>query len=137
MTKQLLPDPEIQALIRKLNAAAGNQPATTGAGDEPVPADTAEPGADVVAPPPPRRGRWRLPERPTDSDDEGEQRLRGLLVSADFFDTLGAKAARGRTFRSEEEQPGRERVAVVSHGLWQRRFGGDPGVEAAGRAWIR
>jgi putative ABC transport system permease protein len=54
------------------------------------------------------------------------ERLRGLRVSADFFATLGAAAARGRTFLSEEEQPGQDRVVVVSHGLWQRRFGGDP-----------
>ena len=54
------------------------------------------------------------------------ERVRGLLVSADFFQTLGAAAAFGRTFLPEEEQAGREHVVVVSHGLWQRRFGGDP-----------
>jgi predicted permease len=56
------------------------------------------------------------------------ERLRGLLVSADFFHTLGAGAWRGRTFRPDEERPGAERVVVVSHGLWQRRFGGDPAI---------
>ena len=54
------------------------------------------------------------------------ERLRGLRVSADFFATLGAEAGRGRTFRPEEEEAGRDRVVVVSQGLWQRRFGGDP-----------
>ncbi|HUL78763.1 MAG TPA: ABC transporter permease [Vicinamibacteria bacterium] len=54
------------------------------------------------------------------------ERLSGLLVSANFFETLGTAAARGRTFGPEEERPGRDRVVVVSHGLWQRRFGGDP-----------
>jgi len=56
------------------------------------------------------------------------ERLRGLLVSADFFQTLGATAGLGRTFVIEEERPGREHVVVVSHGLWQRRFGSDPGL---------
>ena len=53
------------------------------------------------------------------------ERLRGLLVSADFFQTLGASAGLGRTFTRDEDQPGRERVVVISHGLWQRRFAGD------------
>jgi predicted permease len=56
------------------------------------------------------------------------ERVRGLLVSADFFQTLGVAAGRGRTFRPEEEQAGREKVVVVSHGLWERRFGADPGL---------
>jgi predicted permease len=54
--------------------------------------------------------------------------VRGLQVSASFFETLGASAWRGRTFLPEEEQPGREHVVAVGHGLWQRRFGGDPGL---------
>src|SRR5687768_4255522 len=56
------------------------------------------------------------------------ERVRGLRVSADFFDTLGVAAAQGRTFAAEEEQPGRHHVVLFSHGLWQRRFGGDPRV---------
>jgi predicted permease len=39
---------------------------------------------------------------------------------------LGVAAARGRTFQPGEDEPGRERVVVISHRLWQRRFGGDP-----------
>jgi putative ABC transport system permease protein len=49
-------------------------------------------------------------------------------VSADYFPLLGAAPAAGRLFRAEENQPGRTNVAVLSHGGWQRRFGGDPGV---------
>jgi putative ABC transport system permease protein len=60
---------------------------------------------------------------------QGEpERLRGLLVSSDFFDTLGVPAALGRTFREDEEQPGRNQVVVISHGLWVRRFAADPQV---------
>jgi predicted permease len=56
------------------------------------------------------------------------ERLRGLLVSADFFSTLGVDAVTGRVFLADEETPGRDRVVVISHGLWQRRFGGAAGV---------
>ena len=55
--------------------------------------------------------------------DEPEQ-IVGATVSPDFFPLLGSPAM-GRTFRPEEE---RERLAVISHDLWQRRLGGDPGV---------
>jgi predicted permease len=58
---------------------------------------------------------------------EGEpERLRGLLVSANFFSLLGVGAARGRTFDPAEEMPGRERVVVVADALWRRRYGADP-----------
>jgi predicted permease len=69
--------------------------------------------------------------RPWDANLTGAgepERVRGLLVSADFFETLGVRAGRGRTFLPEEEQPGREHVVVLGHGLWRRRFGGDPAV---------
>jgi putative ABC transport system permease protein len=49
--------------------------------------------------------------------------LPGAYVSAGFFDLLGARPAVGRNFRPNEELPG-SGVAVISHGLWQRRFGG-------------
>ncbi|MEJ7710130.1 MAG: ABC transporter permease [Pyrinomonadaceae bacterium] len=41
---------------------------------------------------------------------------------------MGAEAARGRVFLTEEEQPGRNRVVVISDAFWHRRFGGDPGL---------
>jgi predicted permease len=50
--------------------------------------------------------------------------LQGLLVSGNFFATFGVEAMHGRLLRAEEEEPGREHVVVLSHGLWQRRFGG-------------
>ncbi|HYG81437.1 MAG TPA: ABC transporter permease, partial [Pyrinomonadaceae bacterium] len=54
------------------------------------------------------------------------ERLTGSVVSANFFSTLRVNAAVGRTFLPGEEQFGAHRVAVLSHGLWQRRFGTNP-----------
>jgi putative ABC transport system permease protein len=58
----------------------------------------------------------------------GVQPVLGCRVSASFFDLLGISPAAGRTFTEAEEQSGRDGVAIVSHGFWQRRFGGDPGL---------
>ncbi|RMH16881.1 MAG: ABC transporter permease [Acidobacteria bacterium] len=55
------------------------------------------------------------------------ERLVAARVSYDTFQMLGVEAALGRTFSAEEEGRG-EPVAVLSHALWQRRFGGDPGI---------
>jgi hypothetical protein len=54
--------------------------------------------------------------------------LRATRVTAQYFDVLGVKAATGRTFAADEDQPGRDRVAVISHRLWQTTFGGRPDV---------
>ncbi|HEX9761403.1 MAG TPA: ABC transporter permease, partial [Candidatus Acidoferrales bacterium] len=59
--------------------------------------------------------------------DEPET-IRSANVTRGFFELLGVKAARGRTFLPEEYEPGRNNVVVLTHGLWQRKFGGDPGV---------
>ncbi len=52
----------------------------------------------------------------------------GYRFSANFFDVLGAAPLLGRTFTEEEDRPGANKVAVISHKLWQRRFGGSPDV---------
>jgi putative ABC transport system permease protein len=52
--------------------------------------------------------------------------LRGSFVSADFFSVLEKKATQGRTFFSNEVEPGRDQVVVIGYGLWQRRFASDP-----------
>jgi predicted permease len=57
------------------------------------------------------------------------ERVWSEIVTGNFFDVLGVPAALGRTFLPEEDRtPGAAAVAVISHGLWQRRFGGDPAV---------
>ena len=54
--------------------------------------------------------------------------LEAQAVTADFFPVLGSAPLVGRTFTAEHEVTGRSRVAVISYGLWQRRFGGSPDV---------
>src|SRR5262245_16764940 len=50
----------------------------------------------------------------------------GLRASASLFPLLGARFAAGRAFLLEEDRAGADRVVVISHGLWQRRYGADP-----------
>jgi len=52
--------------------------------------------------------------------------LRSSLVSAHYFDIFGIKTLLGRTFAPDEDQRGKERVAVLSHVLWASQFGADP-----------
>src|SRR5207248_9134554 len=57
------------------------------------------------------------------------QLLMGQLVSGNYFTTLGIKPILGRGFTPEEDlTPGASPVAVLSHGLWMRQFGGDPRI---------
>jgi len=58
----------------------------------------------------------------------------GAIVTPGFFETLGVAPALGRTFGAREGAKGSDRVAVLSHGLWQTRFGGDPA--AVGRSIV-
>ena len=60
------------------------------------------------------------------------ERLQGYQVSANLFSTLGIAPERGRVFVSEEDRAGAGHVVVLSHAIWQRRFGGDP--EIVGRS---
>jgi putative ABC transport system permease protein len=59
---------------------------------------------------------------------ERPETVQGAEVTPEFFRVLGVRPALGRDFLSEEGQPGGVRVAVLSHGLWRRRFGADPGI---------
>jgi putative ABC transport system permease protein len=54
--------------------------------------------------------------------------LTGAAVSHDTFAMLGIEPIQGRSFRPEEDQVGAEKVVVLSHRLWSRRFSADPGV---------
>ncbi|HEX8556616.1 MAG TPA: ABC transporter permease [Pyrinomonadaceae bacterium] len=56
------------------------------------------------------------------------ERIEAVRATADFFDVLGAKAAKGRTFIAGEDRPGNDRVVILSDGFWKRRFGADPAV---------
>jgi putative ABC transport system permease protein len=56
------------------------------------------------------------------------ERLQGRLVSASFLSTLGIKPIRGRDFLAEDDQPNATPVAIISHALWQRRFGADESI---------
>jgi len=61
--------------------------------------------------------------------DHGDPELAvGHLVSGEFFDLLGSTPALGRTFGTADEAAGNSDLIVLSHGFWQRRFGGDPNI---------
>jgi putative ABC transport system permease protein len=62
------------------------------------------------------------------SGGDRAERLRGTYVTPDFFQVLGVQPAVGRGFTQEEGVPGRDKVAIISDGVWRRRFGGDPAV---------
>ena len=68
------------------------------------------------------------------------ERVDGARISANFFDLLGVKPLLGRSFRAEEDQVGAGPVALISDGLWNRKFGSSPDVlgksiTADGRNW--
>ncbi len=56
------------------------------------------------------------------------ERIQGAVVSFNYFATLGVQPALGRSFVADEEKASAPRTAVISHGLWQRRFGSDPSL---------
>src|SRR5262249_22056644 len=100
----------------------------------------------------PRESRWFGPVSPADFYDwradarsfaamaaysdgaasltgSGEpERLKELLVTPGFFDAIGVAPSAGRDFRAEEETFGRHRVALLTDGLWRRRFGADTSI---------
>ena len=62
------------------------------------------------------------------SGNDKPERVDGAAVSPGLFDLLGATPLIGRSFSSQEDQLGHERVILISHGLWQRRFNADPSI---------
>ena len=68
-------------------------------------------------------------ETAADLTGSGEpERLAGAAVTAAFFEVFGVRAIHGRTFQPDEDTPGRNRVMVIAHSLWQQRFGADPAI---------
>jgi putative ABC transport system permease protein len=60
---------------------------------------------------------------------DSPERATGEFVESTYFQTLGIGAVAGRTFTAEETRaPGSEPLAVLGHGFWMRRFGGDRGI---------
>ena len=58
---------------------------------------------------------------------EGEpERILGAAASANFFEVMRVAPVAGRVFTAEEDRQGSDRVILISHGLWRRRFGADP-----------
>lgn len=62
------------------------------------------------------------------ADQRGTEPVTMVIATASLFDVLRVRPTIGTVFGEEHETPGRDAVAVISHGLWQRRYGGDPGV---------
>ena len=56
------------------------------------------------------------------------ERLSASGVTGNYFQALGAKPALGQLFSMENEKPGSDEVVILSHGLWQTRFGADPAI---------
>jgi len=64
-----------------------------------------------------------------DLTEQGEpERIGGTAVTPEFFQTIGIEPLLGRAFTPEESQPGAASVGLISHSLWQRRFGADPAL---------
>src|SRR6266542_5606391 len=57
---------------------------------------------------------------------ESPERVRATGVTANFFTTLGAQPALGRTFQSDDERPGAQQVVVISQQFWRKHFAADP-----------
>jgi predicted permease len=60
--------------------------------------------------------------------DGPPERIAGVRSSPNLFSLLGREPALGRTYLAEESHPDADRVVVISHGLWHRRFGGSAGI---------
>jgi putative ABC transport system permease protein len=74
-----------------------------------------------------------LPRNFTLTDAGDAERVQGGSVTPDLFGLLGVQPILGRSFLAEEAAPpGLESAVILTHGLWQRRYGGDPGIVGRG-----
>src|SRR5262245_7861325 len=62
------------------------------------------------------------------------ERFQGSAITWNLFGLLGVNPVVGRDFRAEDDQPGAAPVVMLSHGIWQRRYAGDPSI--VGRSLI-
>ncbi|HSV63269.1 MAG TPA: ABC transporter permease [Chthoniobacterales bacterium] len=62
------------------------------------------------------------------ADGAEPERVPRAGVTSGFFSVLGVQPVLGRTFVPEDDKPGTISVAIISHGLWKRRFGSDPAI---------
>ena len=62
------------------------------------------------------------------SNGREPQRVRGVAVTADFFETLGLTPERGRTFQPQDDRAEAQPVVVLSHEFWRRQLGSDPKI---------
>jgi putative ABC transport system permease protein len=62
------------------------------------------------------------------ADGSEPERVPRAGVTNSFFNVIGVQPFLGRVFRPEEDQPNTQTVVIISHGLWKRRFGFDPGI---------
>jgi putative ABC transport system permease protein len=69
-------------------------------------------------------GSWQ----PTLSGDGPPERVTGDRVSWQYFRTLGVRPELGRDFAAEDDVPGKNQVVILSHGLWERRYGADRSI---------
>jgi putative ABC transport system permease protein len=60
--------------------------------------------------------------------DGAAQKIQDFKVTANFFQTIGVQPALGRTFLSDEEEPGKDREIVLGHSLWEQRYASDPHI---------
>jgi len=81
-----------------------------------------------------RSGESRLSVRRTDSQANAAARAWGHLVTGNYFSVLGVRAMRGRVFTPEDDKPGAEPAAVISHKYWEKELNSDPSV--VGRSFI-
>ena len=70
---------------------------------------------------------WKINDANLTGVGDPEKLIAGY-VSANFFDIVGVMPTKGRSFRPEEEQLGREQEVILGEGLWKRRFASDPGI---------
>ena len=73
-------------------------------------------------------GGWQVANFNLTTEGQDPERIEGAVITADFLRVLRLAPARGRSFNPDEFTPGQDAVVLVSHGLWQQRFGGDPEI---------